>query len=210
VLFRRVGEVGFEPTTTSTQSSCTTGLCDSPHRRRKATPGETLDDAAPWGKGQQRPPGRRQDGRSWPRDRKAQPSPSCGDDNTTPGPRKTTASASPTNHTTSCTNLRMAVSSVTIGRTKCYRSVTKTQGDLGGEVFFPGCPVRRRPGNPDSGIRRRLRAEIAAARMPPASSGPSTYAAITVKERPAALAMRFVLSSAISSTVGGMVRSCRQ
>ena len=25
-----VGEAGFEPATTSTQSSCTTGLCDSP------------------------------------------------------------------------------------------------------------------------------------------------------------------------------------
>jgi hypothetical protein len=25
-----VGEGGFEPPTTSTQSSCTTGLCDSP------------------------------------------------------------------------------------------------------------------------------------------------------------------------------------
>ena len=28
----RVGEAGFEPATTSTQSSCTTGLCDSPWR----------------------------------------------------------------------------------------------------------------------------------------------------------------------------------
>lgn len=27
---KRVGEAGFEPATTSTQSSCTTGLCDSP------------------------------------------------------------------------------------------------------------------------------------------------------------------------------------
>ncbi len=26
----RVGEAGFEPATTSTQSLCTTGLCDSP------------------------------------------------------------------------------------------------------------------------------------------------------------------------------------
>ena len=31
-LLRRVGEAGFEPATTSTQSSCTTGLCDSPWR----------------------------------------------------------------------------------------------------------------------------------------------------------------------------------
>lgn len=29
-----VGEAGFEPATTSTQSSCTTGLCDSPERAR--------------------------------------------------------------------------------------------------------------------------------------------------------------------------------
>jgi hypothetical protein len=29
-----VGEAGFEPATTSTQSSCTTGLCDSPERTR--------------------------------------------------------------------------------------------------------------------------------------------------------------------------------
>ena len=29
-----VGEAGFEPATTSTQSSCTTGLCDSPKDRR--------------------------------------------------------------------------------------------------------------------------------------------------------------------------------
>jgi hypothetical protein len=28
-----VGEAGFEPATTSTQSSCTTGLCDSPELR---------------------------------------------------------------------------------------------------------------------------------------------------------------------------------
>ncbi len=28
-----VGEAGFEPATTSTQSSCTTGLCDSPVKR---------------------------------------------------------------------------------------------------------------------------------------------------------------------------------
>lgn len=31
-----VGEAGFEPATTSTQSSCTTGLCDSPWRRCSA------------------------------------------------------------------------------------------------------------------------------------------------------------------------------
>jgi|SRR5579883_1306964 len=30
---KMVGEAGFEPATTSTQSSCTTGLCDSPKRR---------------------------------------------------------------------------------------------------------------------------------------------------------------------------------
>src|SRR5262249_14718634 len=29
---KAVGEAGFEPATTSTQSSCTTGLCDSPKR----------------------------------------------------------------------------------------------------------------------------------------------------------------------------------
>ena len=29
-LVEVVGEAGFEPATTSTQSSCTTGLCDSP------------------------------------------------------------------------------------------------------------------------------------------------------------------------------------
>jgi hypothetical protein len=28
---KMVGEAGFEPATTSTQSSCTTGLCDSPN-----------------------------------------------------------------------------------------------------------------------------------------------------------------------------------
>ena len=31
-----VGEAGFEPATTSTQSSCTTGLCDSPGTTRAA------------------------------------------------------------------------------------------------------------------------------------------------------------------------------
>jgi len=31
---RMVGEAGFEPATTSTQSSCTTGLCDSPKKSK--------------------------------------------------------------------------------------------------------------------------------------------------------------------------------
>ena len=31
-VFAGVGEAGFEPATTSTQSSCTTGLCDSPEQ----------------------------------------------------------------------------------------------------------------------------------------------------------------------------------
>jgi integrase len=33
----RVGEAGFEPATTSTQSSCTTGLCDSPEEPKAST-----------------------------------------------------------------------------------------------------------------------------------------------------------------------------
>ena len=45
-----VGEAGFEPATTSTQSSCTTGLCDSPVGSACATTAPSLVEASGLGK----------------------------------------------------------------------------------------------------------------------------------------------------------------
>jgi integrase len=53
-LGKMVGEAGFEPATTSTQSSCTTGLCDSPRGSTLAHVGTELGGSAMGGGGQRK------------------------------------------------------------------------------------------------------------------------------------------------------------